>query len=393
MRKLALIACAWVAFVVMVALSTTLGIVLFVPYVIGCLGQSILGWCFTLVVLHLYPTRAGQVHVWWMLLMRRRYGRRHVVPIRVDIGKATIHVVPGLLNNCTYIVVDRSEEGPLRCCVVDPGDADATLDALAMLREQHYDAHETGQSATVVDALVGDDAGRPITTTASPELLLVVTHVLVTHKHWDHQYGVRKVVAAEAPNTCQAYDKQPRRFAKPTIEVVAGERETGVLGATYLAPAGDIIAVGSTLRLEVVPSPCHTIGHIMFAVLSVRDDVVALFTGDTLFCGSCGAHFEGTSDDMAANFRRIYHRCPDATLLFPGHDYTSTLFQYFGGHGSLPRAPHQVAALCHALQAMRDARTTAGRRYPSYSAPNCYTTRTSRACTTPPTSSPTPGAS
>jgi hydroxyacylglutathione hydrolase len=45
-----------------------------------------------------------------------------------------------------------------------------------------------------------------------------------------------------------------------------------------------------------------------------------LFGGDTLFCGGCGAPFEGSPEDMHRNFAKLWRSCPLNTLIFPGHE-------------------------------------------------------------------------
>ena len=51
-----------------------------------------------------------------------------------------------------------------------------------------------------------------------------------------------------------------------------------------------------------------------------------------LFCGGCGAPFEGTAAQMCATFAKLWRACPTGSLLFPGHEYTlSVLPQYIGG--------------------------------------------------------------
>ena len=97
----------------------------------------------------------------------------------------------------------------------------------------------------------------------------------------------------------------------------------------------------------------------MFGVLGDDGEAVdALFTGDTLFCGGCGAPFEGTLAGVARNFRRIWHRCGDRTLLFPGHEYSEQLLlEYFGGSQPTPWNPRQFAVLTAALQRARDCRS------------------------------------
>ena len=139
-----------------------------------------------------------------------------------------------------------------------------------------------------------------------------------------------------------------------STQVVGGEHER-VDACTHFATPFQRFRVGDGLDVEVIPSPCHTKGHVMFGVLGDDGEAVdALFTGDTLFCGGCGAPFEGTLAGVARNFRRIWHRCGDRTLLFPGHEYSEQLLlEYFGGSQPTPWNPRQFAVLTAALQRAR----------------------------------------
>lgn len=426
---------AWVGVTAIVVFGTMLGGIQLVFAILMVSATPILRRCFLLIVRHIYPTRVGKIHIWFMLFVRRYWlrGKRHTQPIRIDFRdrtdrpspntresqenyvdesdaelrpRASVHVVSGLIDNYTYVIVERTSlqdretnsgaRRPLRCCVVDPGDADATIEALQYFREQHYNGDTTEEmpggrrGPVTVDIALGGEAStaRGSNTVPTParqragtrssegdedELQpLIVTAILVTHKHWDHQAGVRKLVESERINTKRAHKRHPDAFPVSTIEVIAGQHERGVECCTRRVGPGELFKVGN-LKFEIIPSPCHTKGHIMFALLARDDngdsvqtmepssgdnDVNALFTGDTLFCGGCGAPFEGSSQDIAANFRSIYHRCGDSTLLFPGHEYSEhLLLDYFGGSQPTPWAPHQYSALCHALQRARDSRS------------------------------------
>lgn len=426
---------AWVGVTAIVAFGTMLGGIQLVFAILMVSATPILRRCFLLVVRHIYPTRVGKIHIWFMLFIRRYWlrGKRHTQPIRIDFHdrtdrpsrntpasqensvdgsdaeprpRASVHVVSGLIDNYTYVIVERTSlqdretnSGalrPLRCCVVDPGDADATIEALQYIREQHYNDGTSEESSAgshvpvTVDVALGREASTARARNTSPTPArqrtsarssqgdeddlepLIVTAIFVTHKHWDHQAGVRKVVERERINTKRAHARHPGAFPLSTIEVIAGQHERGVQCCTRRVGPGDYFKLGN-LTFEIIPSPCHTKGHIMFALLakdancdtlrsmepgSGSNDVHALFTGDTLFCGGCGAPFEGSSHDMAANFRSIYHRCGDSTLLFPGHEYSEhLLLEYFGGSQPTPWAPHQYSSLCHALQRARDSRS------------------------------------
>ena len=225
-----------------------------------------------------------------------------------------------------YVIVERRSTGPLRCAVVDPGDADAVLEALRDLREQHYDLQDDG--------------------TPRPEPVLVVTALLVTHKHWDHQAGVRKVLRVERPRTKAhaslteedaaaaaaadaADDAADARLAATPgeIAVVAGENEP-VKHVTHRAADGARFRVGATLDVEVVPAPCHTKGHVMFGLVGADGArIEALFTGDALFCGGCGAPFEGDAKDVARNFRALRVRRADTSLMMHRGDAAASTWK------------------------------------------------------------------
>lgn len=362
---------AWVALAALLVMGSTLGVAQLCFGLLMLVASPLLRRGFLAVVRHIYPTRFGRAHVWFMLFVRRYYlgGRRHAAPIRVELRasqarsprwkappadeapRSCVHVVAGLLDNYAYVVVELRPSGPLRCVVVDPGDAGAVLGALTELREQHYASNYDGSPRS-------EPGGPPP---------VVLTGLLVTHHHWDHQAGVRDVLRAERETTRDARalleaDATPRNpeilWAAPgTIAVVGGEHEF-VDRCSHFAKPGQRFRVGRALDIEVIPSPCHTKGHVMFGLLGEdRRTVEGLFTGDTLFCGGCGAPFEGDARDVAANFRRIWHRCGGKCLLFPGHEYSEQLLlEYFGGSQPTPWNPRQYATLTGALQRARDCR-------------------------------------
>src|SRR3546814_2458719 len=65
--------------------------------------------------------------------------------------------------------------------------------------------------------------------------------------------------------------------------------------------------------------PAHTAGHIAYHLAD--DD--ALFCGDTLFAMGCGRLFEGTPQQMWANFEKLM-ALPDATQVYCAHEYTQS---------------------------------------------------------------------
>ena len=129
-----------------------------------------------------------------------------------------------------------------------------------------------------------------------------ITQILNTHEHGDHTGGNRAMVEATGAKLI-AHENAGRRIANI-------DRGVG---------AGDIIKVGSSVELECLDTPGHTMSHI--CVLS-HTDQPALFSGDTLFnAGAGNCHNGGHPNELYETFSRQLDRLADDTLIYPGHDY------------------------------------------------------------------------
>ena len=138
---------------------------------------------------------------------------------------------------------------------------------------------------------------------------LTIRAVLLTHGHFDHVGGVRGVAeAARCPVwLCEADTALPERLT------------AGPLYYTDTYADGDTVEVGS-LCFTVLETPGHTPGSVCLLCENV------LFSGDTLFQGSCGrTDFPGGSwSDMCASLRRLYELKGNYTVL-SGHTGSTTL--------------------------------------------------------------------
>ncbi len=141
-----------------------------------------------------------------------------------------------------------------------------------------------------------------------------ITHILTTHSHWDHAGGNKALVA---------------KLGKSGQSVaVLGGANDGIPAVTQTVKENDIFKVGSSLRVRVLDTPCHTPGHICFIAekmdsqgLEVKGVPSAVFTGDTLFVGGCGNFNAGTPQQMSTNFAKLGALAKD-TLVYCGHEYT-----------------------------------------------------------------------
>ena len=194
-----------------------------------------------------------------------------------------IKTIPvGQLETNCYVVTD---ETTLDCAVIDPGD----------------------ESNTILDYL--------------EEHRLNCRAILLTHGHYDH-VGAVEALAEETGATVylnREDDREQRHdphfpFHLPESGIYYGE--------------GDCVSVGS-LRFDVLATPGHTPGGVTLRCEN------ALFTGDTLFRGSCGRTdlIGGDMDEELRSLKRLCSLEGDYEV-YPGHmDFTSLarerLFNYY----------------------------------------------------------------
>ncbi len=147
-----------------------------------------------------------------------------------------------------------------------------------------------------------------------------ITQILNTHEHHDHTGGNAAVVAATG--------------AKVIVHHRAGAR---IAGVDRGVKAGDVIKVGTSVELECLDTPGHTMCHIC---LRSHTDQPALFSGDTLFnAGAGNCHNGGDPSALYTSFAEQLARLPDDTLVYPGHDYIENNLRF-----TLAREPDNPAA-------------------------------------------------
>src|SRR3954454_21353046 len=160
-------------------------------------------------------------------------------------------------------------------------------------------ADEDGGTAVMIDA------GGPVAPLleAIDQRGLTLTHVLLTHHHYDH--------------VCELAQVTERH---PDAQVLGHEAEE-VEGKTGTVAPGDVIEAGG-LRLEAVHTPGHTAGMLSFVV----DGNV--FTGDTLFKNSVGgvrAPGHTTFADLRESIMDKLMALPPDTTIRPGHTNPTTV--------------------------------------------------------------------
>ena len=177
-----------------------------------------------------------------------------------------------LETNC-YVVTD---ENALVCAVIDPGD----------------------ESNTILDYIEDNK--------------LSCKAILITHAHFDHVSAVNAMLEATG---AELY------MCEKDLELA----KTGASGRftppenTHFYKDGDEVKVAG-LTFKVMETPGHTPG----GVTLICGD--ALFTGDTLFAGSCGrTDFAGGSMEVELQSLAKIAALPGDYEVYPGHMDCSTL--------------------------------------------------------------------
>lgn len=174
-------------------------------------------------------------------------------------------------TNC-YIIHDAAS---VKCCVIDPGYEANLIERY--LREQK----------------------------------LELEAILLTHCHFDH-VGAVKTLAADTD--CEVYLAAQDLSLPPMLT-------DGKLYYTHTYDAsGTLNLAGLTIRV------IHTPGHTPGCVCLLTED--AMFSGDTLFAGSCGRTDlpGGSMTDMRKSLA-LLARLEKDYQVFPGHGEATTLAQ------------------------------------------------------------------
>ena len=181
----------------------------------------------------------------------------------------TITTLPlGMLQTNCYILSEGN-----RCLVIDPGDEAEMV--LALLERQD----------------------------------LTLEAILLTHGHFDH-VGAVKTLAAETD--CRVFLCQ-EDLALP------GAMTAGPLFHTDFYKEGDRLTLAG-MTFEVLHTPGHTPGSVC---LHFGEH---LFSGDTLFAGSCGrTDFPGSSPAAMGRSLTRLSQLDENLKVYPGHGESTTI--------------------------------------------------------------------
>ena len=188
----------------------------------------------------------------------------------------------GMLSTNCYVVENPDSQKVL---IVDPGDSPLEIERQ-------------------IDEIDGD-----------PEA------ILLTHGHFDH------MLAADALRKkyhipVYVHEKEQHLLGDPK------ENLSGLWSKPYTMQADKTVKEGDVLHLadfeiHVLATPGHTAGGVCYYIPAEK----ALFSGDTLFCESCGRYDFPTSSgrELIASVKRLLKELPGDVTVYPGHNDETTI--------------------------------------------------------------------
>ena len=144
--------------------------------------------------------------------------------------------------------------------------------------------------------------------------------ILLTHGHFDHIMGVNGV-KEKYDIPVYAYCKEQEMLSDASVNMSSFYGACTVKADHLLNDLDVFEAAG--FSIQVLHTPGHTKGSCCY-YLSEEN---ALFSGDTLLCGSVGrTDFPGGSmSEIVRSLHRLLDSLPEDTNVYPGHDTFTTI--------------------------------------------------------------------
>lgn len=198
----------------------------------------------------------------------------------------TFHV--NLLQENTYVVSDETKE----CVIIDCG--------------AYYD-----EEREAITHYIDSEGLKPM-------------HLLCTHGHFDHNFGIDTIYQAYglkaevAKEDDELISHLPEQF-KAMIGVPLRREYPGV--GRHFEP-DEIVRFGNH-ELKVLKTPGHTKGGVVFYC----EEEHVVFSGDTLFRMSVGrTDFEGGSyQELDRSLKEVLAKMPAETTVYSGHGPKTTI--------------------------------------------------------------------
>ncbi|MBL4747345.1 MAG: hydroxyacylglutathione hydrolase [Magnetovibrio sp.] len=150
-----------------------------------------------------------------------------------------------------------------------------------------------------------------------------ITHILVTHPHYDHVDGIAPLVDAFK---CEVYGNRADFDRIPKCG--------------HGVQDGQVLNIGA-ITFKIIAVPGHVPHHIAYYIEREH----ALFSGDTLFSLGCGRLLGGTAVQLWSSLKKI-RALPKQTKIYFSHEYTQANARFAltvdGDNEDLKARAHEV---------------------------------------------------
>lgn len=165
----------------------------------------------------------------------------------------------------------------------------------------------------------GDDPKRIIK--AMQSMNVKPEAVLITHGHFDHIGAVSAILDTYRDLPVYACGGEKENFTRTNSMRAMAGRALSLDRITFLEDGATLDLVGT--RWQMIRTPGHSVGSVCYYV----EESHVLFSGDTLFLGSCGRTDLATGDmrAMVHSIQDVLMKLPDDTLALPGHGAKTTI--------------------------------------------------------------------
>ncbi len=182
-----------------------------------------------------------------------------------------------------------------------------------------------GKECLVVDAPQG---AAQLLLPLIQERRLKLTHLLLTHGHWDHMCEAHTFAAAGAQVLAHRADRELienieayRDRYRSMIPSLSDADFHSTKVTTWLEEGSVFNAAGLSFATRHVP------GHCPGSLLFYQADSKVAFVGDAIFAGSVGRTDlpNGNWNELLTSIRSRIYTLPDETILLPGHGGQTTV--------------------------------------------------------------------